>query len=137
MEKDEVGKDRSLQDQLRAPQPEAIEAQARKGKRRSLAAKIGKPQVRANMGRSANSGIHQPASSTPKGAARQETPAHILIGLAELILRKQISLQRDLLSDCQCYATRNHKRMRGATLALTTRKENLTDALQGATLAGK
>ena len=101
MEKDEVGKDRSLQSQIPAPRPKVIEAQAPKGKRRRYAAKIGKPPVRANMGKSANFGIPQPASSTSKGVARQEMLARILIGLAELILLKQTSLQRDLLSDCQ------------------------------------
>ena len=135
MEKDEVGKDRSLQDQLQVPQPEAIEAPARKGKRRSLAARIGKPQAHASMGKSADFGIHQHASSTSKGTAKQEIPVHILIGLEELIHQRQTSLQRDLLSDCQCYANRNHQHMRGATLARITVKEKLTDMLRGATLA--
>ena len=101
MEKDEVGKDRSLQGQLLAPRPKVTEAQAPRGKRRRYAAKTGKPQVRANMGKSANLDIYRPASSTLEGVAKQEMHARILIGLAELILLKQTNLQRDLLSDCQ------------------------------------
>ena len=87
------------------------------------------------MGKSADFGIHQHASSTQRGAAKQEIPAHTLIGLAELTHQKQTSLQRDLLSDYQCYANRNYQQMRGATLARSTMKENLTDELRGATLA--
>ena len=101
LEKDEVERDRSLQGQLLTPQPKVNEAQAPRGKRRRFAVKIGKPQARANMGKSANLGIYRPASSTSEGVAKQEMHARILIGLAELILPKQTNLQRDLLSDCQ------------------------------------
>ena len=48
-------------------------------------------------GENADFGIHQHASSTQKGAARREIPAHTPIGLAESIHQKQTSLQRDSL----------------------------------------
>ena len=108
MERDEVLRDRSLQGQIQVHRPEVIEAPAQKAERRSLAAKIGKPQAHANMGKSADFGIHQHASSTQRGAAKQGIPARTLIGLAELTHQKQTSLQRDLLSECQCYVNRNH-----------------------------
>ena len=108
MERDEVLKDHSLQGQIQVHRPEVIEAPAQKAERRRLAANIGKPQAHANMGKSADFGIHQHASSTQRGAAKQEIPAHTLIGLEESTHQKRTSLQRDLLSDSQCYVHRNY-----------------------------
>ena len=94
-------KDRSLQDQRPTPQLQVEEAKAPRGKRRSFAAKIGKPQACANMEENVNIHIYQFVDSMLKEPARRETHAHILIGLAESIHQKQTNLQRDLLSDCQ------------------------------------
>ena len=97
MGKDEVERDHSLQNQIPAPRARVIEAQVPKGRRRRSAAKIGKPVVRANMGRSANFGMPRPANFTSREVARRGTLVHILIGLVESILPKQTSLPLDSL----------------------------------------
>ena len=96
-EEDEVGKDRSLQNQIPAPRTKVIEAKVPKERRSRYAAKSGKPAVLANTGRNANSGMPPLANFISKEAARQGTLVHILIGLAELTLPKQTSLPLDLL----------------------------------------
>ena len=100
-ERHKVEKDRSLQDQRPMPQPQVKEAPAPPGKRRSFAAKIGRPQAHANMEENVNMHTYQFVDSMLKEPARKETHAFILTGLAESIHRKQTNLRRDSLSDCQ------------------------------------
>ena len=57
MGKDEVERDRSLQNQIPAPRARVIEAQVPKGRRSRYAAKIGKPAALANTGKNANYGM--------------------------------------------------------------------------------
>ena len=98
MGKDEVERDRSLQSQIPAPRAKVIEDSVPKERRRrKSAAKIGKPVAHANMRKSANFGMPQPANFTSKEVARRGTLVHILIGLVELILLKQTSLPLDSL----------------------------------------
>ena len=96
-EEGEVQKGRSLRSQIPAPRAKVIEVKVPKERRSRYAAKSGKPAALASTGTSANSGMPPLANLILKEAARQETPVHTPIGLAELTLPTQTSLPLDLL----------------------------------------
>ena len=96
-EEDEVEKDHGLQDQIPARRIKVLEALAPRERRSRYAAKSGKPAALASSGRNAHSGMPLHASLTPKEAARQVTPVHILTGQAQVRRPSQTNPPLDLL----------------------------------------